>query len=168
MALGKVLQYLGELNQAKKSYDRALLILRKEHGPEHADVIETYMYLGDVHLELSDYIQAKEYYNLALPFLRKEFGPEDVDVGITYRNLGNVHRNLSDFIQAKKCYDRALPILLKSNILNKHCLVKMIKESLVKIKQLQENSPRSSGSFGKRPTGSGHPGSVPAKRSKKI
>ena len=168
MALGKVLQYLGELNQAKESYDCALSILLKEHGPEHADVIETYMYLGDVHLELSDYIQAKEYYNLALPFLRKEFGPEDVDVGITYRNLGNVHRNLSDFIQAKKYYDRALPILLKSNILNKHCLVKMIKESLVKIKQLQENSPRSSGSFGKRPTGSGHPGSVPAKRSKKI
>ena len=168
MALGKVLQYLGELNQAKESYDRALPILRKEHGPEHANVIETYMYLGDVHLELSDSIQAKEYYNIALPFLRKEFGPEDVDVGITYRNLGDVHRNLSDFIQAKEYYDRALPILLKSNILNKHCLVKTIKESLVKIKQLQENSPRSSGSFGKRPTGSGHPGSVPAKRSKKI
>ena len=168
MALGNVLKYLGKLNQAKESYDRALHILWKEHGPEHADVIETFMYLGDVHLELSDYIQAKKYYNIALPFLRKEFGPEDVDVGITYRNLGDVHRNLSDFIQAKKCYDRALPILRKSNILNKHCLVKMIKESLVKIKQLQENSPRSSGSFGKRPTGSGHPGSVPAKRSKKI
>ena len=168
MALGIVLQYLGELNQAKESYDRALRILRKEHGPEHADVIETYMYLGGVHLELSDYIQAKECYNLALPFLREEFGPEDVYVGITYRNLGDVHRNLSDFIQAKEYYDRAIPILLKSNILNKHCLVKMIKESLVKIKQLQENSPRSSGSFGKRPTGSGHPGSVPAKRSKKI
>ena len=168
MALGNVLKYLGKLNQAKESYDRALHILWKEHGPEHADVIETFMYLGDVHLELSDYIQAKKYYNIALPFLRKEFGPEDVYVGITYRNLGDVHRNLSDFIQAKKCYDRALPILRKSNILNKHCLVKMIKESLVKIKQLQENSPRSSGSFGKRPTGSGHPGSVPAKRSKKI
>ena len=168
MALGNVLRYLGELNQAKESYDRALPILWKEHGPEHADVIETYMYLGGVHLELSDYIQAKECYNLALPFLREEFGPEDVYVGITYRNLGDVHRNLSDFIQAKEYYDRAIPILLKSNILNKHCLVKMIKESLVKIKQLQENSPRSSGSFGKRPTGSGHPGSVPAKRSKKI
>ena len=126
------------------------------------------MYLGDVHLELSDYIQAKKYYNLALPFLRKVFEPEDVNVGITYRNLGDVHRNLSDFIRAKEYYGRALPILLKSNILNKHCFVKMIKESLVKIKQLQENSPRSSGSFGKRPTGSGHPGSVPAKRSKKI
>ena len=168
MALGDALKYLGELNQAKESYDRALPILRKEHGPEHVNVIRTNMYLGDVHLELSDYIEAKKYYNIALPFLRKEFGSEDVDLGITYRNLGDVHRNLSDFIQAKKNYDRALPILLKSNILNKNCLLKTIKESLVKIKQLQENSPRSSGSFGKRPTGSGHPGSVPAKRSKKI
>lgn len=168
MALGDALKYLGELNQAKESYDRARRILRKEHGPEHVNVIRTNMYLGDVHLELSDYIQAKKYYNIALPFLQKEFGSEDVDLGITYRNLGDVHRNLSDFIQAKKNYARALPILLKSNILNKNCLLKTIKESLVKIKQLQENSPRSSGSFGKRPTGSGHPGSVPAKRSKKI
>ena len=167
MSLGIVLKELGELNQAKESYDRALPILRKKCGPEHAHVGLTCMYLGNVHQELSDFIQAKEYYNLALPILRKEFEPDDADVGMTYMNLGDVHVKLSDFIQAKECYDRALPILLKE-FGPEYCLFKMIKENLVKIKQLQENSPRSSGSFGKRPTGSGHPGSVPAKRSKKM
>ena len=167
MSLGIVLKELGELNQAKESYDRALPILRKKCGPEHAHVGLTCMCLGDVHQELSDFIQAKEYYNLALPILRKEFEPDDAEVGMTYMNLGDVHVKLSDFIQAKECYDRALPILLKE-FGPEYCLFKMIKENLVKIKQLQENSPRSSGSFGKRPTGSGHPGSVPAKRSKKM
>ena len=167
MSLGIVLKELGELNQAKESYDRALPILRKKCGPEHAHVGLTCMCLGDVHQELSDFIQAKEYYNLALPILQKEFEPDDADVGMTYMNLGDVHVKLSDFTQAKECYDRALPILLKE-FGPEYCLFKMIKENLVKIKQLQESSPRSSGSFGKRPTGSGHPGSVPAKRSKKM
>lgn len=37
MALANVLKDLGELNQAKESYDLALHILRNEYGPEVAD-----------------------------------------------------------------------------------------------------------------------------------
>ena len=158
---------LSDFIQAKKYYDLALPLYQKDLGPENGLVGIIHMALGNVLKDLGELNQAKESYDLALHILRKEYGPEVADVGMTYMNLGDVLLKLSDFIQAKEYYDCALPILLKE-FGAEHCLFKMIKESLVKIKQLQENSPRSSGSFGKRPTGSGHPGSVPAKRSKKI
>ena len=126
-----------------------------------------YKILGDVHRNLSELIKAKEYYDLALPFLQKKLGPESYVVGKTLMKLGNVLRDLGELNLAKGSFDLALPILLKE-FGPEHCLVKMIKESLVKIKQLQENSPRSSGSFGKRPNCSAHLGLVLAKRSKKM
>ena len=165
--LGDVHRKLSDFIQAKKYYDLALPLYQKVLGPEKGIVGIIHMALGKVLKNLGDLNQAKESYDRALPILRKEYGPEHADVGMTYMNLGDVHVKLSDFIQAKECYDRSLPILLKE-FRPEYCLFKMIKENLVKIKQLQENSPRSSGSFGKRPTGSGHPGSVPAKRSKKM
>ena len=161
--LGDVHRKLSDFIQAKKHYDLALPLYQKDLGPENGLVGIIHMALGNVLKDLGELNQAKESYDLALHILRKEYGPEVADVGMTYMNLGDVHLKLSDFIQAKEYYDRALPILLKE-FGAEHRLFKMIKESLVKIKQLQENSPRSSGSFGERPTGSGHPGSVPAKR----
>ena len=160
-------QNLSEFIKAKEYYDLALPILRKEFGPEDADVGMTYRNLGDVHQNLSEFIKAKEYYDLAFPILQKELGPESYVVGKTLTELGNVLRDLGELNLAKGSFDLALPILLKE-FGPENCLVKMIKESLVKIKQLQENSPRSSGSFGKRPNCSAHLGLVLAKRSKKM
>ena len=167
MKLGNVLRDLGELNQAKESHRLALTILLKEGGPEHVNVGITYRNLGIVHKHLQDLDEAKKYFELALPILQKEQGPECLVVGETHVKLGNVLKDLGELNQAKESYDRALSILLKK-FRSGHRLVKMTKDSLVKIKQLQENCPRSSGGFGKRPTGSGHPGLVPAKRSKKM
>ena len=165
--LGDVHQDLSEFIKAKEYYDLALPILRKGFGPENAEVGMTYRKLGDVNQNLSEFIKAKVYYDLALPILRKAFGPESYVVVKTLMELGNVLRDLGELNLAKGSFDLALPILLKE-FGPEHCLVKMIKESLVKIKQLQENSPRSSGSFGKRPNCSAHLGLVLAKRSKKM
>ena len=119
-----------------------------------------------MHQNLSDLTKAKEYYDLALPILQKELGPESYVVGKTLMELGKVLRDLGELNQAKESYELALLILLRE-LGPEDCLIKMIKVSLVKIKQLQENFPRSSGSFGKRPNCSGHLGLVLAKRSKK-
>ena len=152
--LGDVLKDLGELNQAKENYDRALPILLKNLRPGHAEVGITYKNLGDVH------------YDLAFPTLQKELGPESYVVGETLMELGKVLTDPSELNQAKESYELALPILLRE-FGPEDCWIEMIKDRLVKIKQLQENFPRSSGSFGKRPNCSGHLGLVPAKRSKK-
>ena len=153
-SLGNVLKDLGELNQAKENYDRALPILLKKLRPGHAEVGLTYKNLGDVH------------YDLAFPTLQKELGPESYVVGETLMELGKVLTDPSELNQAKESYELALPILLRE-FGPEDCWIKMIKDRLVKIKQLQENFLRSSGSFGKRPNCSGHLGLVPAKRSKK-
>ena len=153
-SLGNVLKDLGELNEAKENYDRALPILLKKLRPGHAEVGVTYKNLGDVH------------YDLAFPTLQKELGPESYVVGETLMELGKVLTDPSELNQAKKSYELALPILLRE-LGPEDWWIKMIKDRLVKIKQLQENFPRSSGSFGKRPNCSGHLGLVPAKRSKK-
>ena len=164
--LGDVHQNLSDLTKAKEYYKLALHILLKVSGPEDDDVGMTYKKLGDVHQNLSDLTKAKEYYNLALPILQKELGPESYVVGKTLMELGKVLRDLGELSQAKESYELALLILLRE-LGPEGCLIKMIKVSLVKIKQLQENFPRSSGSFGKRPNCSGHLGLVLAKRSKK-
>ena len=153
-SLGNVLKDLGELNQAKENYDRALPILLKKLRPGHAEVGLTYKNLGDVH------------YDLAFPTLQKELGPESYVVGETLMELVKVLTDPSELNQAKESYELALPILLRE-FGPEDCWIKMIKDRLVKIKQLQENFLRSSGSFGKRPNCSGHLGLVPAKRSKK-
>ena len=165
--LGDVHQNLSEFVQAKKYYDLALPFFQRERKPDDYMLGEAYMNLGDVSKELGKLKQAKDYYYCALPILLRNPGAGYADIRNTYYNLGNVHRNLGELNLAKKSYDRALTILQKESG-PEHCLVKMIEESLVEIKQLQKNSSRSSGGFGKRPTDSGHPGLVPAKRSKKM
>ena len=165
--LGDVHQDLFDFDQAKKYYDLALRIFQKELKPGAYMIGDAYMNLGDVSKELCELDQAKKYYDRALPILLRNPRYGYTNIGKTYHNLGKVHRNLGKLNQAKDCYDRALIILRKESG-TKHCLFEMIGKSLVEIKQLQKNSSRSSGGFGKRPTDSGHPGLVPAKRSKKM
>ena len=172
--LGDVNQGLFDFNQAKEYYDLALHIFQEELKPGDYVIGEAYMNLGDVSKKLCKLDQAKEYYDLALPILLRNPRDGYTNIAKTYHNLGKVHKDLGEvhrsldkLDQAKDCYDRALHILRKESG-TKHCLFKMIWKSLVEIEQLQKNSSRSSGGFGKRPTDSGHPGSVPAKRSKKM
>ena len=165
--LGDVHKNLSEFVQAKKYYNLALRIFQKEQKPDDYMIGEAYMNLGDVSKELGQLNQAKESYDRALPILLRNLGDGYTNIGKTYHNLGNVHRDLGELNQAKESYDRALTILWKESG-PEHSFVKIIEESLVEIKQLQKNSSRSSGGFGKRPTDSGHPGLVPAKRSKKM
>ena len=52
--LGAVHRVLGDLQQAKEYYDRALAICTKKLGPKNVDVVSTFN-------NLSDLAQAKEY-----------------------------------------------------------------------------------------------------------
>ena len=165
--LGDVNQRLFDFDQAKKYYDRALRIFEEELEPGDYMIGEAYMNLGDVSEKLRKPDEAKKYYNLALPILLKHPRDGYTAIGKTYHNLGELHRNLGELDEAKDCYDCALDIL-RENSGTKHCLFKMIGKSLAEVEQLPKNSSRSSGGFGKRPTDSGHPGLVSAKRSKKM
>ncbi|XP_022778206.1 uncharacterized protein LOC111319731 isoform X1 [Stylophora pistillata] len=105
--LGNVHCNLGELNQAKEFYDRALGIRLKK-------LASTYGNLGTVHCNLGELSQAKEYHDRALTIRLKILGPDHVDVASTYHNLGIVHRKLGDVKKGKEYHDRALVILSKT------------------------------------------------------
>ena len=70
--LGVVHDNLGNYEQAKKYYHRALAITLKQLGPEHVDVATSYNNLGLVHEKLGNYEQAKEFCELALNIRQKK------------------------------------------------------------------------------------------------
>ena len=63
---------LGEYNQAKDLYEKALMIRKKILGEDHADVGESYNNLAPVYSSVGEYNQAKELYEKAV-LLGSEF-----------------------------------------------------------------------------------------------
>ena len=71
---------LGETDEAKESYKRALEIQLKNLGPEHVDVAKSYNNLGVLHSDLGETDEAKDCYKRALEIQHKKLGQEHVDV----------------------------------------------------------------------------------------
>ena len=111
--LGTVHHDLGDLEQAKENYERALTFCLKKLDPDHLNVATCYNNLGNVHKTLGDLEQAKENYERALTIRLKKLDPDHLNVATCYNNLGNVHKTLGDLEQAKENYERALTIYLK-------------------------------------------------------
>ena len=103
---------MGDNQQAKEYYERALSIQLNKLGPDHVDVARTYKNMGTLHKDLGDHQQAKEYYERALSTRLNKLGPDHVDVASTYHNMGTLHHDLGDHQQAKEYYERALSIQL--------------------------------------------------------
>ena len=82
---------MGNHQQAKEYYERALSIHLKKLGPEHTDVALTLHNLGNLHKAIGNHQQANEYYERALSIQLKKLGPEHTDVARTLHNLGNLH-----------------------------------------------------------------------------
>ncbi|CAH3127907.1 unnamed protein product, partial [Porites lobata] len=110
--MGILHKHLGDQQQAKKYYERALSIQLNKLGPDHVDVARTYHNMGNLHKHLGDIQQAKEYYERALCIQLNKLGPDHVDVAGTYHNMGNLHHDLGNHQQAKEYYERALSIQL--------------------------------------------------------
>jgi len=58
--LRSVYQDLGQYNEAKEYYEKALIIRKKIFGEEHAGVATSYNNLGIVYQDLGQYNEAKE------------------------------------------------------------------------------------------------------------
>jgi len=60
--LGILHKAMGNHQQAKEYYERALSIQLKKFGEEHTDVTHTLHNLGNLHNAMGNHQQAKEYY----------------------------------------------------------------------------------------------------------
>ena len=68
---------LGQYNQAKELYQKALLIRKNIFGEDHADVATSYNGLALVYNRLGQYNLAKELYEKALTIRKQIFGEDD-------------------------------------------------------------------------------------------
>ena len=107
---GTVYYSLGEYNQAKELYGKALLIRKKIFGEDHANVATIYNNLALVCTGLGEYNQAKELNEKALLIRKKLFGENHADVAKSYNNLAAVYCNLGEYNQAKDLSEKALTI----------------------------------------------------------
>lgn len=62
---------MGDLEQAKEYYERALTVSLEKLGPVHVDVATCYNNLGSVHQELGNLEQVKEHQERALTIYLK-------------------------------------------------------------------------------------------------
>ena len=67
---------LGEYNQAKELYEKALTIRKKIFGEDHSDVATSYNNLALVYYNLEEYNQAKELHEKALMIRKQIFGED--------------------------------------------------------------------------------------------
>ena len=72
--LASVYTCLGEYNQAKELYEKALMIRKIIFGENHAYVAINYNNLALVYNSLGEYNQAKDYREKALMIRKKIFG----------------------------------------------------------------------------------------------
>ena len=74
--MASVYDSLGEYNQAKELYEKALTIRKKIFGEDHADVATSYNNLALVYYNLKEYNQAKELHEKALMIRKQIFGED--------------------------------------------------------------------------------------------
>ena len=67
-----VYQALGQFNEAKDYYEKALIIRKKIFSEEHADVAGSYNNLGIAYRGLGHYLGAKDYFEKALIIRKKD------------------------------------------------------------------------------------------------
>ncbi|MCJ7444804.1 MAG: tetratricopeptide repeat protein [Methanotrichaceae archaeon] len=72
--LGSVLQALGDLQEAKKCYERALKIDENVYGPDNPEVATDVNNLGLVLRDLGDLQEAKKCYERAFEIFRTKLG----------------------------------------------------------------------------------------------
>jgi len=75
-SLGWTLQNLGDPQEAKKNFERALMIEEKVYGPDHPEVAETLNNLGMTLQNLGDLQEAKRNFERALMIEEKVYGPD--------------------------------------------------------------------------------------------
>ena len=104
--LAEIYQSQSMYAEAKKLYERAIIIMQKTSNIRGLTV--AFGGLGNVFFSLAEYAKAKEYYEKALA-ISTEIGDKE-NGGAWYGNLGNVFRALGEYVKAKEYYEKALAI----------------------------------------------------------
>ena len=109
--LAIVLHPMGDYDQAKALYERALAVLQNHYGQDHVEVATT---LGNLAIVLGikweTMTKPRLSTNVLWQCMQNHYGQDHVQVATTLGNLAIVLRQMGDYDQAKALYERALAV----------------------------------------------------------
>jgi tetratricopeptide (TPR) repeat protein len=108
--LGVALSKLGELAEARKTFERALAIREARLGSNHPDVGWSLTNLGVVLSELGELEDARTMLERGLAVRQARLGADHPDVATNLSSLGTVLGELGELVQARTTLERALGI----------------------------------------------------------
>eukprot|EP00741_Cyanophora_paradoxa_P020846 tig00021314_g20124.t1 len=111
---GSLLHTMGRVNEGIPFLQESLELLRRELGPDHADVTAAMQNLAILLKAQGDTEAARPLYEEALRAYRKTLGPEHPHVLMTMQNLAGLHLDDGDFPAARALYEEALRLRRKT------------------------------------------------------
>ena len=109
--LGEVYANLGEYDESRRLFERALHLRRAALGDLHPDVAQSLDRLGTTARRLADYAAAESLHQAALAIERRALGDSDIAVARTLANLGFLMPYVGRLEEAEAYYRRALTII---------------------------------------------------------
>jgi Tfp pilus assembly protein PilF len=103
-----------QFNDAKRMYERALVIDELIYGQDHPETAASLNNLGMILNELGKLQEAKDYFERALALNVASYGPNHPKTAISLNNTGSILSELGDFVEARERLERALVIDEKS------------------------------------------------------
>jgi eukaryotic-like serine/threonine-protein kinase len=108
--LGGIHYAMGSYEEAKRLYERSLVLLEKALGPEHPGSAQGLEDIALVDFSLASYDEAMRAYERALAIKEEAFGPDHPTIAYTLNAIANVHWSLKSYDEALPLYERALAI----------------------------------------------------------
>ena len=109
-SLGVVLHRNGDYETARKAYEEALALGRRELGAEHPEVASMIQRVGNLLFDQGRFEDSVAYGRQALAIREKVLGPEHHQVGSSLTSLGNALSESGRLAEALASYERALAI----------------------------------------------------------
>jgi len=107
---------LGNLVEARRYYERALVIKEKIYGPDHPDVALVLFNTANLLKEMGDLTAARLMYTRALAIRERRLGSQHLLTAYTLNGLGDTLRLQHDYAAAKPLLDRAAAIWREANV----------------------------------------------------
>jgi tetratricopeptide (TPR) repeat protein len=102
--------YGGDMELARRSYEKALEVRIQRSGETHPKVSETLTALGSIAYTQGKSDEAEKYWLRSLAVDERILGPRHPDVAVTLNNLGRLDVERRNFARAKERLDNAVSI----------------------------------------------------------
>ncbi|CAF3530137.1 unnamed protein product [Rotaria sp. Silwood1] len=105
---------MGDYYKALEFVDEALIIRETSLPPNHPDLAESYINIGEVYNKMSDYSKALEFYEKAHEIYEKALPSNHPDLATSYNNIGLVYNSKGDYSKAFEFHKKAHQIYTKA------------------------------------------------------